>query len=316
MIGSPFAPSMVIDPTRKTEMSNLATNLLNTANQYPCRPAVRWNQRSWTYADLEEHSSQVGGGLLAHGVRPGDRVAIVVNDIPAFAALYYGALRIGAVAILLDPALGPETIRHRIEATGAHVVFATEEVYGPIAPVVASNGLCIPVGPAFMDQVVFWPRCPTLVRRQGDEPAVVLWPSAGPAGGGDARSLELCHQTLRTAAFRAVSDLLVLSPDDTLVTTTSIHGLVGQTCGLNATVLAGAGFVQVDAADSNGVSMEIHRSRRRMGLTASAAISSGGKGSPGRGRRRRSPANVPQAAGSIAGFLPTLAAPPLSFPKV
>ncbi|WP_411109306.1 hypothetical protein [Streptomyces sp. c-19] len=152
-----------------------------------------------------------------------------------------------------------------------------------------------------MDRVVFWPRCPTLVRRQGDEPAVVLWPSAGPAGGGDAQSLELGHRTLRTAAFRAVSDILVLSPGDTLVTTTPINGLVGQTCGLNATVLAGAGFVQIDSADSNGVSLEIHRSRGRMGVTAPAAISSGGESSPGRGCRRRSPANVPQGPGSVVG---------------
>ncbi|MFF6844308.1 AMP-binding protein [Streptomyces tanashiensis] len=302
MIGIPFAPSLVIDPTGKTEMSNLATNLLNTASRYPCHPAVRWNQRSWTYMDLEEHSSHIAGGLLAHGVRPGDRVAIVMDDVPAFAALYYGALRVGAVAVLLDPELGPEAIRHRVEVAGAHVVFAAEEGYGPLAPVVgASNGLCVPVGPAFMEQVVFWPRCPTLVRRQGDEPAVVLWPSAAPAGGGDAQTLELGHRTLRTAALRAVSDILVLSPGDTLLTTMPIHGLVGQTCGLNATVLAGAGFVQIDSADSNGVSMEIHRSRGRMGVTAPAAVSRGGKSSPGRGRRRRSQANVPQRAGSVAG---------------
>ncbi|MEU7295709.1 class I adenylate-forming enzyme family protein [Streptomyces exfoliatus] len=301
MIGSLFAPSMVIDPTGKTEMSNLAANLLNTASRYPQHPAVRGNRRSWTYADLEEHSARVGGGLLAHGIRPGDRVALVVDDVPAFAALYYGVLRVGAVAVLLDPGLGPETIRHRVDVTSARVVFAVEEGYGPLAPVVAaSHGLCVPVGPAFLDQAAFWPRCPALVRCHGDEAAVVLWPPAASAGGKDAQPLVLGHRTLRTAAFRAVGDVLALSPGDTLMTTAPIHSLVGQTCGLNATVLAGAGFVRIDSADANGMTMEIHRSQRRRGVTAPATISSSGTDSPGRGRRLLNSVNAPQKVGSAA----------------
>ncbi|MFC8626179.1 AMP-binding protein [Streptomyces anulatus] len=303
MIGIQFAPSMVIDPTGKTKMNNLATHLLNTARRFPCHLAVRQGWQPWTYADLEERSSRVAGGLLAHGIRPGDRVAVVVNDVPAFAALYYGALRIGAVAVLLDPNLGPETVRHRVELAGVRVVFAAEEGYGQIAPAVTSpRRLCVPVGPGFMDQVVLWPRCPTLTRHRGDEPAVVLWPSAATVGGGDEDFLELGHRTLGTAALRAVSDILFLAPGDTLVTTTPIHGLVGQTCGLNATVLAGAGIVRtVSPLGSNGVSMEIHRSRGRTDVSAPAVIPSGGKGSPGRARPLRRAASLPRRVSGVAG---------------
>ncbi|MFD8013734.1 AMP-binding protein [Streptomyces sp. NPDC058955] len=258
-------------------MSNLAANLPTTASRYPQLPAVRGDRRSWTYADLDEHSARVGGGLLAHGVRPGDRVTLVADDAPTLAALYYGVLRVGAVAVLVDPGLEPQAIRHRVDAAGARVVFAAEERYGPFAPVVAaSRGLCVPVGPAFLDQIMFWPRWPTLVRRHGDEAAVVLWLPEASGGRGRAHSLELGHRTLRAAASRAVGDILALSPGDTLVTTTPIHSLVGQTCGLNATVLAGAGFVRIDSADAHGTSMEIHRSyAHRKATVASSAYSDG-----------------------------------------
>ncbi len=127
----------------------------------------------------------------------------------------------------------------------------------------------------------------------------MLWPSVATVGGGDAHSLELSHRTLGTAALRTVGDILFLSPGDTLVTTTPIHGLVGRTCGLNATVIAGAGIVRT-ASRSNGVNTEIHRSRGRTGVTT-PAVARAGKGSPGRARPLRRAASLPQRVSGVAG---------------
>lgn len=128
----------------------------------------------------------------------------------------------------------------------------------------------------------------------------MLWPSVATVGGGDAHSLELSQRPLGTAALRTVSDILFLSTGDTLVTTTPIHGLVGRTCGLNATVIAGAGIVRTVSPRSNGVNMEIHRSRGRTGVTTPAVAPGAGKGSPGRARPLRRAASLPQRVSGVA----------------
>lgn len=52
-----------------------------------------------TYEELAGDLWAVGNGLVAAGVRPGERVVLVMNDEPALPAAFLGAMRIGAVAI-------------------------------------------------------------------------------------------------------------------------------------------------------------------------------------------------------------------------
>ena len=96
-------------------MSNLATNLKDTAGQYPGRPVVRLGEVVLSYADLDELSARVAGGLLAHGVRPGDRVGILLPNVLAFPVLYYGALRIGAAMVAADPGLDARAARRCLD---------------------------------------------------------------------------------------------------------------------------------------------------------------------------------------------------------
>jgi long-chain acyl-CoA synthetase len=86
-------------------MSNLAANLIRSAERSANRVAIRLDDAELTYAQLE-HASQLAVGLLAeHGVHRGDRVGIMVPNVPQWAVLYYGALRAGAVAIPMNPLL-------------------------------------------------------------------------------------------------------------------------------------------------------------------------------------------------------------------
>ena len=85
-------------------MANLALNLVEAADIHPRRAAVRLDDLVPTYEELDERSAQVAGLLAGHGVEPGDRVGLLLPNVPQFPMLYYGVLRAGAVVVPHEPA--------------------------------------------------------------------------------------------------------------------------------------------------------------------------------------------------------------------
>ncbi len=84
--------------------------------------ALIWRNRITTYGQLREQVDACRGGLAAHGVGSGDRVAIVVGNSPHFVVAYLAAIGLGAVAVPLNPASpGPE-LQSELAVVGARVV--------------------------------------------------------------------------------------------------------------------------------------------------------------------------------------------------
>lgn len=86
-------------------MTNLARHLVRTAEAHPERPALRLDEQVLDYRTLDERSARVAAWLADRGVGPGDRVAVVLPNVPHFAVAYYGALRAGAVVVPMNPLL-------------------------------------------------------------------------------------------------------------------------------------------------------------------------------------------------------------------
>ncbi|WP_328299228.1 AMP-binding protein [Streptomyces sp. NBC_00435] len=216
-------------------MSNLATNLKDAAGQYPQRPAIRAGAHTLTYGDLDELSARVAGGLLAHGVRPGDRVGLVLPAVAAFPVLYYGVLRIGAVVVTVDPGLGFRTVRRRLRESGVRLVFASHD---PTARAAHDAGpVRVPIGSDILTQLAFWPQHFDVAQRADEDIAVVHHPAGA---SGSLTPTELSHGAMRADAFTAAISLLDLAPDATLASALPVSHPAGQSCGLNATILAGA----------------------------------------------------------------------------
>jgi acyl-CoA synthetase (AMP-forming)/AMP-acid ligase II len=63
-----------------------------------------------TFAQLDRRSSQVAQALVAAGVRPGDRVAFLGANSPAFLEIVYGAAKAGAIATAINNRLSPTEV--------------------------------------------------------------------------------------------------------------------------------------------------------------------------------------------------------------
>jgi long-chain acyl-CoA synthetase len=84
---------------------NLAANLQRSSDIHGDRVALRLEQQETTYRELDDQSARVAGLLGAAGVRPGDRVAIMLPNVPEFAVVYYGILRAGGIVVPMNPLL-------------------------------------------------------------------------------------------------------------------------------------------------------------------------------------------------------------------
>jgi len=83
------------------------------------RLAAETDDGTLTYAALDEHARGFAAYLLASGVHPGERVAIIMPDSLAFAVAFWGALAAGCIAVPLNPLLTAADLRTILEDCGA-----------------------------------------------------------------------------------------------------------------------------------------------------------------------------------------------------
>ena len=105
-------------------------------------PALAFEGTTYGSAELADRTSRLAAGLQQWGVRPGDRVAVVLPNRPELLQLYGAVWRAGAVATPALPALTPEEVRHVLTDSGA-VLLVTEDprLHGLGVPVLDLAGL-------------------------------------------------------------------------------------------------------------------------------------------------------------------------------
>jgi hypothetical protein len=109
-------------------VTNLADNLTQTAEKHGDRPAVRLDDLVLTYAELQEGARRVAGLLKEKGVGPGDRVGLVLPNVPPFPVLFYGALAAGAVVVPMNPLLKGREVEYYLKDSDASIVFAWKDM--------------------------------------------------------------------------------------------------------------------------------------------------------------------------------------------
>lgn len=91
---------------------SLAQALDDSTRRHGARPLVITDDRSYTYAEVQAWSRRLAAGLLALGLAPGDHVAVVMANYPAFVAVKFALARIGAVAVPINYLLRANELRY------------------------------------------------------------------------------------------------------------------------------------------------------------------------------------------------------------
>ena len=103
-----YAPG--VPPTIDLQDITLQEALTRTAGRFPHRPALIFQGKTISFKELDEMVSRFASALKGLGVKPGDRVALLLPNLVQNVVGFYGALRLGAVAVPEQPSLhGPRT---------------------------------------------------------------------------------------------------------------------------------------------------------------------------------------------------------------
>ena len=92
----------------------------------PNKIALIFEDKSFTYKQLDELAGQVANGLKGLGVKKDDRVALFLPNIPEFVISYLGILKIGAVAVSVNVMLKTAEVSYILNDCAAKVIITTE----------------------------------------------------------------------------------------------------------------------------------------------------------------------------------------------
>ncbi|NNG36352.1 long-chain-fatty-acid--CoA ligase [Nakamurella aerolata] len=234
-------------------MTNLANNLVSTAARLPEQPALILDEHRLSYAQLDKAATAVAGYLKSQGIQPGDRLALMLPNVPAFAVIYYGALRAGAIVVPMNPLFKTREIEYYLRDSGASMLFAmpsvTTEAAGaaeavgvPFVPIDGADTIAL--GPIL--QVAGAPPLAEVADRADDDTAVILYTSGTT---GSPKGAELTHFNLNRNQQTTTETLLRLGPDDVVMGCLPLFHVFGMTAALNASVASGSTLTLIPRFD-------------------------------------------------------------------
>src|SRR4051812_8711908 len=166
-------------PVSRAEMTNFATELSAAAADAGHRPAVKLDGIVLTYSMLDAAAARAAGMLRAKGVEPGQAVGLQMPNVPYFPIVYFGALRLGAVVVPMNPLLkGPE-VEYHLKDSGAKVIVAWHDFAAPAQEGSEAAGAeCVIAKPGEFEQLLGGAEpVEEVVDRADDDAAVIIYTS-------------------------------------------------------------------------------------------------------------------------------------------
>ncbi|MFQ5597510.1 MAG: long-chain fatty acid--CoA ligase [Nitrospiria bacterium] len=115
--------------------------LIDTANRFPDHPALTFYGKEMTYRALDEETSRFAHALVGLGVGKGDRIAVMLPNIPQCVVAYYGALKLGAVVVMTNPLYVERELQVQLADAGAETIVALDLFYPRIEKIQKETAL-------------------------------------------------------------------------------------------------------------------------------------------------------------------------------
>src|SRR5690348_14521387 len=220
-------------------MASLANLLTDTAARHGDRPALKLDDAVVTYAALNEGAARVAGLLKGKGLEPGDRVGIMLPNVPYFAVVYYGVLRAGGTVVPMNPLLKGREVAFYLGDPEARFLFAWHGfAEAAQAGAEEAGAELFLVEPGKFEQLLGEAEPDREdVERDGSDTAVILYTSGTT---GTPKGAELTHQNMLDNCRYGSAELVDTSEEDVILGALPLFHSFGQTCCLNGAVRVGA----------------------------------------------------------------------------
>jgi long-chain acyl-CoA synthetase len=227
---------------------NLASILAESAARHPDAPAIRLGEVELSYAALDEASARLASLLREKGLQRGDRVGVMLPNVPEFPVAYYGVLRAGGVVVPMNVLLKRREIAFYLEDSGAKLLLAWHGFAEEACDGAADAGVePIEVEPAAF-AVTLEGLEPTagLAGTDEQDTAVILYTSGTT---GKPKGAELTHANLSRNADVSARTTSEIGAGDVVLGALPLFHSFGQTVAMNASLGVGACLTLVPKFD-------------------------------------------------------------------
>jgi len=233
---------------------NVSESVIVGSRLFADSEAIVFERQRLTYADIEQLSSRAARLLQEVGVQRGDRVAIMLPNVPAFVIWYYAILRLGAIAVSISTRIAPREVAFILDDCQARMLIATGEAPAATSPALPA---CTERHLRVSDCGYRWDGHPlsdlaeleglTWVDMQPDDPAVILYTSGTT---GFPKGATLSHRNVR-ATVHAFNHLCEMRASDRMLLAVPLSHCYGQNALLNAALNVGATLIMQRRFDLN-----------------------------------------------------------------
>jgi len=105
--------------------------------KYRDKPAYRFMGRAFSFGEIDDASRAMAAWLQGQGLVRGDRVAIMMPNVPQYPVAVAAILRAGLVVVNINPLYTPRELEHQLKDSGAKAIVVMENFAGTLAQVIA-----------------------------------------------------------------------------------------------------------------------------------------------------------------------------------
>ncbi len=224
--------------------TNLAVLLSDGAQRTPDGVALASSGDVMTYGELDDRVARFAAFLQASGVGMGDRVGVLLPNVPEFAVAYYAVLRAGAVVVPMNTMLTSREVEYHLRDSGAVALVVIREAESEQAVAGARQAgvhVIVSIAEAPVPE-----RGADIVQREQADTAVILYTSGTT---GRPKGAQLTHSNLLWNA-QVTADLFDIGSRDVLLGALPLFHAFGQTCVLNAALRRGAAVALMSRFDA------------------------------------------------------------------
>jgi len=149
--------------------TNLARVLDDAARDFPNAPALHFEGRTISYAQLADRAWRFAGVLAGLGVTKGTRVGLVLPNCPQAVIAFFGALRLGAVVVQNNPLYTESELGHQLTDAGVEVLVCLDLAYERVKAARAQTSIREVVVTSVLDELPAVKRVLAPYTRKGRE---------------------------------------------------------------------------------------------------------------------------------------------------
>lgn len=237
---------------------SIAAILAETAHRRPDSPALHFMGHSIPYGALWDQTRAYAGALRDRGIGPGDRVAVVIPNVPDFVRVYYAVLSLGAVVVPVHLLFKADEIEYVLRDSGAKLAVVAAPVLEEAA--VACARASVPLTTVLMPEAIATEKgIPRLEAEAQAATPVERYVSTSPLDAatilytsgttGAPKGAIGTHLNMIEQVNVALIDTFPMSPDEVVFGGLPLFHIFGQMAVLNVTFRRGGSIILLPKFD-------------------------------------------------------------------